>query len=87
MISVAISIRPPKDLRNSYFLISLMIRQQPVAITVNGKEDIVVICYKDFVNRENYISKLEARLKVYDHLAQTVDDVKLGRIQDVDRTK
>jgi heme oxygenase len=55
----------------------LLSRQHPVAITVNGKEDTVVMCHEDFVSRENYISEIEARLMVYDHLAQAADDVKL----------
>lgn len=83
-MSVAISIRPSKDLRNNYSQISLMTRQNPVAITVNGKEDTVVVCHEDFVNRERYVSEIEARLMVYDHLAQAADDVKLGRVQDMD---
>lgn len=83
-MSVAISIRPSKDLRNNYSQISLMTRQNPVAITVNGKEDTVVVSHEDFVNRERYVSEIEARLMVYDHLAQAADDVKLGRVQDMD---
>lgn len=83
-MSAIISIRPSKDLRNNYSQISLMTRQHPVAITVNGKEDTVVVCHEDFVNRERYISEIEARLMVYDHLAQAADDVKLGRVQDMD---
>lgn len=84
MMSAAISIRPSKDLRNNYSQISLIARQHPVAITVNGKEDTVVVSHEDFVNKERYISEIEARLMVYDHLAQASDDVKLGRIQNID---
>lgn len=83
-MSAIISIRPSKDLRNNYSQISLMTRQHPVAITVNGKEDTVVVCHEDFVNRERYISEIEAKLMVYDHLAQAADDVKLGRVQNMD---
>jgi PHD/YefM family antitoxin component YafN of YafNO toxin-antitoxin module len=83
-MKVGISIRPSKDLRNNYSQISLLSRQHPVAITVNGKEDTVVMSHEDFVNRENYVSEIEARLMVYDHLAQAVDDVKLGRVQEMD---
>ena len=35
----SISIRPSKDLRTNYAQISALTRQNPVAITVNGKED------------------------------------------------
>lgn len=80
----AFSIRPSKDLRTHYSQISALSRQNPVAITVNGKEDTVVQSHEDFVNQQNYISELEARLAVYAHLAQAADDVKMGRVQDAD---
>lgn len=80
----AFSIRPSKDLRTHYAQISALARQNPVAITVNGKEDTVVQSHEDFVNQQNYISELEARLAVYAHLAQAADDVKLGRVQNAD---
>ena len=80
----AISIRPSKELRSNYSQISVLARQNPVAITVNGKEDTVVLSHEDFVEQQNYISELEAKLAVYDHLAQAADDVKLGRVQDMD---
>ena len=38
----AISIRPSKDLRTNYSQISMLSRKNPVAITVNGKEEILV---------------------------------------------
>ena len=80
----AISIRPSKDLRTNYSQISALSKQNPVAITVNGKEDTVVLCHDDFVAQQNYISELEARLSVYSHLAQAADDLKLGRVQLMD---
>ena len=80
----SISIRPSKELRNNYNQISTLSRSNPVAITVNGKEDTVVVSHEDFVNQQQYISELEARLAVYAHLAQAMDDVKLGRTQEMD---
>lgn len=80
----AISIRPSKDLRTNYSQISTLSRQNPVAITVNGREDTVIICHDDFVEQQNYISELEAKLSVYTHLSQAADDLKLGRVQGVD---
>lgn len=77
----SISIRPSKELRNNYNQISTLSRSNPVAITVNGKEDTVVVSHEDFVDQQQYISELEARLAVYAHLAQAMDDVKLGRTQ------
>ena len=80
----SISIRPSKELRNNYSQISTLTRSNPVAITVNGKEDTVVLSHEDFVDQQNYIGELEARLAVYAHLAQAMDDVKLGRTQAMD---
>jgi len=79
-----ISIRPSKDLRTNYNQISSLSRQNPVAITVNGKEDTVILSHEDFIEQQNRISELEAKLEVYAHLAQAADDVKLGRVQDMD---
>ena len=83
-MSGAISIRPSKDLRNNYAQISQLSRSNPVAITVNGKEDTVVLSHDAFVEQQNYISELEARIAVYSRLSQAMDDVKLGRTQDAD---
>ena len=64
--------------------ISALTRQNPVAITVNGKEDTVILSHDSYVQQQNYISDLEARLAVYNHLAQAQDDIKLGRVQNLD---
>ena len=77
-----LSIRPSKDIRNNYAQISALTRESPVAITVNGKEDTVIISHEDYQNQQKYISELEAKIAVYAHLAQAMDDIKLGRIQD-----
>ena len=79
-----ISIRPSKDIRNNYAQISNLTRQNPVAITVNGKEDTVLLSHEDYQDQQNYIAELEAKLAVYAHLAQAMDDVKLGRVQNGD---
>ncbi|MDO4203594.1 MAG: type II toxin-antitoxin system Phd/YefM family antitoxin [Selenomonadaceae bacterium] len=79
-----ISIRPSRDIRNNYAQISSLSRQNPVAITVNGREDTVVLSHDYFVEQQKYVSELEAKLTVYAHLAQASDDVKLGRVQDID---
>ncbi len=80
----AISIRPSKDIRTNYAQISTLTRSNPVAITVNGKEDTVLLSHEDYQDQQNYIAELEAKLAVYAHLAQAMDDVKLGRVQDAD---
>lgn len=80
----SISIRPSKDLRTNYAQISALTRQNPVAITVNGKEDTVILSHNDYIEQQNYISDLEAKIAMYNHLAQAQDDIKLGRIQNLD---
>ena len=74
-----ISIRPSKDLRTNYAQISALTKQNPVAITVNGKEDTVILSHDDYIEQQNYISELESRIAFYNHLAQAQDDIKLGR--------
>ena len=83
-MSPSISIRPSKDIRTNYAQISALTRQNPVAITVNGKEDTVLLSPEDFQDQLHYISELEAKLSVYSHLAQAMDDIKLGRVQSAD---
>lgn len=80
-MSPNISIRPSKDIRTNYAQISALTRQNPVAITVNGREDTVLLSHEDFQNQLRYIDELEAKLQVYSHLAQAMDDIKLGRVQ------
>ena len=80
----AISIRPSKDLRTNYSQISTLSRTNPVAITVNGREDTVIICHDDYIEQQKYISELETKLSVYNHLSQAADDLKLGRVQNAD---
>lgn len=79
-----ISIRPSKDIRTNYAQISALAKKNPVAITVNGKEDSVLINHEDYMQQQQYISELEAKLSVYSHLAQAMDDIKLGRVQKAD---
>lgn len=80
----SISIRPSKDIRTNYAGISALTRDNPVAITVNGKEDTVLVSHEDYQHTMNYISELEEKLALYDHLAQSMDDIKLGRVRDTD---
>lgn len=79
-----ISIRPSKDIRTNYAQISALAKKNPVAITVNGKEDSVLINHEDYMQQQQYVSELEAKLSVYSHLAQAMDDIKLGRVQKAD---
>lgn len=81
-----LSIRPSKDIRTNYAQISALTRQNPVAITVNGKEDTVLLSHEDFQSQLYHIQELEAKLAVYSHLAQSMDDIKLGRVQPAEDT-
>ncbi|MCI7731731.1 MAG: type II toxin-antitoxin system Phd/YefM family antitoxin [Solobacterium sp.] len=80
----SISIRPSKDLRTNYAQISTLTKQNPVAITANGKEDTVILSRNDYIEQQNYISYLEAKIAMYNHLAQAQDDIKLGRVKNLD---
>ena len=72
-----ISIRPSKDIRTNYAQISALTRQNPVAITVNGKEDTVLLSHEEYQEQLLRISELEAKLSMYAHLAQAMDDIRL----------
>lgn len=80
-MGTGISIRPSKDIRTNYAQISELTRQNPVALTLNGKEDTVLISHEDFIAQQNLIADLQAKLEVYIHLAQSADDIKLGRVK------
>ena len=79
-VNSSISIRPSRDLRNNYAQVSTLCRENPVAITVNGREDTVIADHTWFMNQQKYISELEERLAVYTRLSQAADDVRLGRV-------
>ena len=81
MIMQTLSIRPSKDLRTHYAQISAEAKKNPVAITVNGREDTVILEHSQFMEQQRRMEELESRLAVYAHLAQAADDVRLGRAQ------
>ena len=78
------AIRPSKDIRTNYAQISALTRDNPVAITVNGKEDTVLLSHEDYQQTMHYISELEEKLALYAHLAQSMDDIRLGRVHSAD---
>ena len=45
---------------------------------------ILLNAHLHFTMHQNYIMELEAKLAVYAHLAQAADDLKLGRVQNMD---
>ena len=50
----------------------------------NNYNQISALSRSNPVDQQQYIRELEARLAVYAHLAQALDDVKLGRTQAMD---
>lgn len=80
-MSGEISIRPSKDIRTNYAQIAAIAHQHPVAITVNGREDTVLMSHADFLEQQRLMTEMQERLAVYAHLAQSQDDIKLGRVQ------
>ena len=52
-----------------------------MAITVNGREDTVLLSHTDFLEQQRTINELQERLAIYAQLAQSQDDIKLGRVQ------
>lgn len=83
-MSIGISIRPSKDLRTNYGQISALTRQTPVAITVNGREDTVLMSHEDYLAQQAALEEMKERLALYAHLAQSEDDVRLGRTKPLD---
>lgn len=76
-----ISIRPSRDLRTHYAQLSAEAKKNPIAITVNGREDTVLLAHDQYMAQQQKMEEMESRLTVYTHLAQAADDVKLGRVQ------
>ncbi len=85
-MSIGISIRPSKGLRTNYRQISALTRQNPVAITVNGREDTVLMSHEDFLAQQAALQEMKERLELYAHLAQSENDVRLGRVKPLDTT-
>ena len=80
----ALSIRPSKDLRTQYPVISQLAKEHPVPITVNGREDTVILSHEDYSALQDYIVELEQKNALYAHLAQAEDNIRLGRVYDAE---
>jgi PHD/YefM family antitoxin component YafN of YafNO toxin-antitoxin module len=79
-----ISIRPSRDLRTNYAEISGLSKQHPVAITLNGREDTVIMSHEQYNAMQAEIGTLKARLQAYSVLAAAADEVKAGKTYEVD---
>ena len=74
-------IRPSKDIRSHYAQISELTRENPVAITVNGREDTVIVSHEDYMAQQRKMADMQAELEIYRHLAESRDDIELGRVR------
>ena len=77
-------IRPSKDIRIHYAQISELTRENPVAITVNGREDTVIVSHEDYMAQQRKMADMQAELEIYRHLAESRDDIELGRVRPAD---
>lgn len=81
-----ICIRPSRDIRNNYAQISDLSKKHPVAITVNGKEDTILLSHDNYLKMQSTILEQQERLLFYEKLARAEDDIKLGRVVTLDTT-
>ena len=72
-------IRPSSDLRNHYGDVSTACREsrEPIYITVNGREDTVIM-------NSHAFREMQARLELYDALSAAQEDVRLGRVSEIE---
>ena len=75
-----LSIRPSKTIRTHETQSSTEVRQNPVTIFGNGREDIGMMEQGQLMEQRR-IEDPENRLDIYAHLAQAAEDVRLGRVQ------
>jgi len=73
------TIRPSSDLRNHYAELSQQVRKtrEPVYLTVNGREDTVLINHAEY-------RQLRARQELYQALAIADEDIRAGRVTPAD---
>lgn len=75
-------IRPSSDLRNKYKEISELCKrtQEPVYITMNGKEDTVIMSFEAF-------NELYQTLKLIGKLNRSLEDIKEGRVMTLEEVR
>lgn len=72
------AIRPSSDLRNKYPELSTLVHEtgEPVFITVNGREDTVLLGHSQY-------GRMRAELELLKMLAEAQDDVDKGNVAPV----
>lgn len=83
-MSSPISIRPSKDLRNNYAQISKLAKEHPVAITVNGREDIVIISHDEYNKQQEEMDLLRQQLSFYAQMIQSISEGNAGMAESFD---
>ena len=53
-----ISIRPSRDLRTHYAQLSAEAKQNPIAITVNGREDTVLLAHEQYMEQQRKMEEM-----------------------------
>ena len=53
-----LSIRPSKDLRTHYAQVAALTREGPVAITVNGRQDTVLVSHEDYMAQCRHLDEM-----------------------------
>ena len=79
-----IFIRPSRDVRTNYAEISRLCKKHAVAVTVNGREDSVIMSHEQYNELQSELSSMKERLQMYAVLANAEDDVKMGRVYAAD---
>ncbi|WP_313345086.1 type II toxin-antitoxin system prevent-host-death family antitoxin [Lacrimispora sp.] len=76
-----VATRPSSDLRNKYLEISALTweSQEPVFITVNGREDTVLMSHVQY-------EKMKTELELWKMLAEAQDDVDNERTASIEAT-
>lgn len=74
-------IKPSRELRNNYAELSKLCKNNySIAVTVNGAQDTMLVNFNDQMKLLEDYEKVKARLRLYDDLARSQDDIQMGRI-------
>ena len=79
-MSGEIYIRPSRDVRTNYAEISALCKKHPVAVTVNGREDCVMMSHEQYNAFQAEMARLTKKLELYAALAAAEEDIKAGRV-------
>ena len=79
-----IYIRASKDLRNNFAEISALAKEHPVAITVNGKESVIVSDHGYFMELLRCKAEKDEREAFLKHIRKSVESAVNGRVIPMD---